>query len=240
MAGEKIGDLLSKYDLEDYGRELEQRWTHPDPAKRQSIRDLTAELNSRIVERAVEKKTDGLIPVNVSPDEIAELLDGRGSNTAEYDGMNATEVVDFENWLSESDIDPDALKDDLVSHVTLHSYFKDQRGAESPHGQTELTPEEAKADKIGTVRDMHNKYARYLQDRFEPLRNRRLLPEAEPDIFVEFNVSCPACGTRYSAIEYIENQGCTECNEHTRDSPSGDRIEETADTEGSEPTHVQK
>lgn len=233
MAGEKVSELLSEYGLGDYGEELERRWTHPDPARRKSVRELTSELNAKIVERTIERRTDGYLPVTQSPEKIAQILKTGVSDATEHDRVNATDVVEFQNWLSESDIDPERLRKDLVSYVTLHSYLKEQREAESPRERPDLTVEQARAKKTETIREMRDKYARYLQDRFEPLRNRNLLPESTPEIFVEFNVSCPKCGARHSAIEYIDNQGCTECDEHTRDLPT-DGNRETLDTDESE------
>ena len=71
----KIVELLSEYNLgRGYGEKLEQKWTHPDPESRKSMRELAVKLNTEIISQFIKQRADRMIPIHTSPEKIQTIL----------------------------------------------------------------------------------------------------------------------------------------------------------------------
>jgi hypothetical protein len=215
MAGEKIIELLSEYDLGDYGEKLEQKWTRSDPESRKSTRELAVELNTEIISQFIKERADGVIPIDTSPEKIQTILRDISTNETDRAAATSAERLEFERWLQEQGINPEELREDLVSHVSMHAYLTDQRGATRTEEKgSDRSPGQHQESKIETLSDMQYTFSGYVDDQLEPLRNRSLLPDVDPLIETEFRITCPECWTEHTPEEYIRNQGCTECDAH--------------------------
>lgn len=227
MAGDKIETLLETHDLTEFGERLVTWWTRDDDANRYSVRDLTREFNTKLVTEALHEYADGVAPADHTPEDLVTTLRARVSDAEKYDDITAGTIADVEAWFDKHDIPIDAVTEDLVSYGTMHSYLKDKRGASLPDSSRDavtppeqLTPsevQEKRLDRIGTYRDT---FRQYTEAEFDTLQDWNLTPDVTPDVYIEIYISCPNCGARYTATEYIEQQGCTTCNTHTRGKPT--------------------
>lgn len=227
MAGDKIETLLETHELTDFGEHLVTLWTRDDDADRYSVRDLTHEFNTKLVTEALHEYADGVAPADYTPGELATILRARVSDAAKYDDVTAGTIADVEAWFDKHGIPIDTVTDWLVSYGTMHSYLKDKRDASIPDTSRDavtppeqLTPsevQEKRLDRIGTYRDT---FQQYTEAEFDTLQDWNLAPDVTPDVYVEIYISCPNCGARYTATEYIEQQGCTTCDTHTRGTPT--------------------
>jgi hypothetical protein len=173
---------------------------------------------------------DGMLPVDLSLEELPAAL--RDSTGAEQTQDVSPDVqLNVEEWFRSHDVDVEALKDDLVSHVTMLSYLRDQRNASRPDTNTmPRTPEEHQAKKIDRVETLKSEFKSRLENDLEVLRNRSMLPDNNPRTYIDVTIECPNCLTEHDLETYIRLQGCTECDAHMRDTPGEYEYQDTLST----------
>jgi broad-specificity NMP kinase len=224
MSKNKIDRLIEEYELTGIEESLVRDWTHEDDQRRKSVRELTSWFNQKLVMVILDRHTGGMIPSDYTVKEITTRLHARGSNSSKYNDIPDREIMDIVQWLQNNDVPVENVIDDFVSYGTMYTYLKEIRGAVSPDSQPDQrSPEGRQADVLEGIRTDLAKQPERINSRLRTLRTHNQLPETKPDIHISVECNCPACGYAQPIADYIEHQGCTECEVHTRDELTPDQ-----------------
>ena len=220
----KIDRLIGEYGLTGIEDALVTHWTREDDKHRKSVRELTNWFNQKIMIAVLDEYTGGMIPSDYTVEEITTRLRARDSDAAKYDEIPNREITDVVQWLQDNGVSVDNVIDDFVSYGTMYTYLREIKGAVSPDAQPDgRSPEERQTDVLEGIRDDLAKQPERINSRLRTLRTHSQLPETKPDIHVSVECNCPICGHAQTISDYIEHQGCTECEMHTRDEPTPDQ-----------------
>lgn len=189
----KVARLLSEYDLEGLGEELEVRWTG-DGVERTSLRDLADYFNERILERA-------LIDAGMS------ALDSDVSTT--YRNLTGDDVstgvrTDARNRLESNGIDVDDLTSDFVSYQAIRSYLTEYRDAE----YRRLSDEEKVEKDLQSIQRLMTRTLSVTEERIEKLAQTGRIDADEFEVLLDVQVLCGSCGEQYSISEFLDGRGC--------------------------------
>ncbi len=189
----KVARLLSEYDLEGLGEELEVRWTG-DGVERTSLRDLADYFNERILERA-------LIDAGMS------ALDSDVSTT--YRNLTGDDVstgvrTDARNRLESNGIDVDDLMSDFVSYQAIRSYLTEYRDAE----YRRLSDEEKVEKDLQSIQRLMTRTLSVTEERIEKLAQTGRIDADEFEVLLDVQVLCGSCGEQYSISEFLDGRGC--------------------------------
>jgi hypothetical protein len=224
MPKNKIDRLIEQYELTGLEESLVRDWTREDDQRRKSVRELTSWFNQKLVMVILDDYTGGMIPSNYTVEKITTRLQARGSDASKYKDIPDREIMDVIHWLQNNDVPIDDVIDDFVSYGTMYTYLKEVRGAVSPDSQPDQrSPEKRQADVLDGIRTDLGKQPERINSRLRTLRNHNQLPETKPDIHVSIECNCPACGHAQPIANYVEQQGCTECEMHTRNKQTVER-----------------
>jgi hypothetical protein len=218
MSRNKVSRLIKQYELNGIEGSLVRYWTQKDDQQRKSVRELTSWFNQRLVMVILDEYTEGMIPSEYSIEEITTRLQAHSSDASKYKDIPNREIMDVVHWLQNNDVPIDDVIDDFVSYGTMYTYLKEVRGAVSPDSQPDQrSPEKRQADVLDGIRTDLGKQPERINSRLRTLRNHNQLPETKPDIHVSIECNCPGCGHAQPIANYVKQQGCTECEMHTRD-----------------------
>lgn len=189
----KVARLLSEYDLEGLGEELEVRWTG-DGVERTSLRDLADYFNERILERA-------LIDAGMS------ALDSDVSTT--YRNLTGDDVstgvrTDARNRLESNGIDVDDLMSDFVSYQAIRSYLTEYRDAE----YRRLSDEEKVEKDLQSIQRLMTRTLSVTEERIEKLAQTGRIDADEFEVLLDVQVLCGSCGEQYSISKFLDGRGC--------------------------------
>ena len=189
----KVGRLLTEYELDGLGAELEQRWLG-DGHEQQSLRELADYFNRRVLESAMNE-------ANVV------TLEGELSNTYELlTGDDVTEGARTQarNRLEREGVDVDDVRDDFVSHYAIHTYLREHRGVEYPSADDEDQREKS----VETIQRLTSRLTAVTERNVENLRSTERLDIGQVDVLADIQVVCEDCGRQYDAISLIERGAC--------------------------------
>jgi hypothetical protein len=189
----KVARLIEKYELTGLGAELEARWTG-DGVERTSLRDLANQFNQRLLAAALEEA--GRTPLD---DEVVSLYENLTG-----DDVSQGVKTDTRTSLAADGIDIDTLERDFVTYQAIRSYLQNWRGAEYRQPSDE---EKLDSDRE-TIQRLLTRTLTVTEDRLEQLRETERIAAADFEVFVDAQVLCQRCGTRYTAVEFIDNGGC--------------------------------
>lgn len=190
----KVGRLIAEYDLPaEFGARLEASWTG-DGTERRSLRDLADLFNRRLLESAMADADVSSVAGEV--DNLYALLTD--------DEVSAGDRTEAENRLERAGIDVEALRADFVTYQAIRTYLQ-RRGAtyEQPSDEEQLRKDRER------IRGLRSQTATITEDRLASLRNTDRLDLDEFRVFVDVNVLCESCLTRYSIEELFEQGGCS-------------------------------
>lgn len=190
----KVARLLQEYDIEDLGAELERRWTADED--RQSLRELAAYFNQRILERALEAAD--VRPLDGEVENIYRLL------TDDSSGADRTRI---RRRLERDGLDVDAIEKDFVTYQAIRTYLKKHRGAEYTPDETDPVERE-----ITNIQQLRGRVDSVTEGKLEQLRASGNLELGTFRTLVDVRVVCEDCNTQFSAIELLERGHCN-CSE---------------------------
>ncbi|TKR25057.1 rod-determining factor RdfA [Natronomonas salsuginis] len=212
--GQKIQQVIKKYDLESLGDELVEQWT--DPESSESLHDLEKYVNQRIVTSVINEQLKGLVPQAHPPDRIAHLLRADGSNAERFEDISRVEITEVKNWIEKNDIDADALADDLVSYNTVYKYLTNIRNVSASDGQKQARTPKERQEKVHTrLSNLQQRVEAVTKQGLESLVNADVIPDSY-DIRLQFRIECTECDRRQDLLKYIGNRGCTACRANKR------------------------
>jgi hypothetical protein len=192
----KIERVMERYGLEDLGAELERRWTHDDPDRRSSVRELEAEFNAAVV-RSVFVDV-GTAPPEYSAEEVYELL--------RADDAPAEDAAVVETWLEQHGYDAEEVANDFVSFQSVYTYLREVRDAEAP--DTEASAEERRESAVENLNGLKYRAEKVSERTIASLRNAGVLPDADYEPHISFEVECPACHRRTPLVQVVRRGGC--------------------------------
>lgn len=192
----KVGRLIEEYDLAGLGADLEERWTG-DGTESDSLRGLAEYYNCRLLRAAMEDA--GMEPLEGEPENIYSLL------TDGNPGAEAEVVAKLER----AGIDVESLREDFVSHQSIHTYLTKYRGATYEAAAAEGERRERVVD---TTRRMQNRTVAVTEGNLEDLERAGELAVGDLDVFVDVTAFCNDCGSQFDVVDLVERGGC-DCRE---------------------------
>ncbi|MFB6142204.1 MAG: rod-determining factor RdfA [Halorientalis sp.] len=188
----KVARVIDERDLDGLGESLERRWTGSG-VERESLRDLADRFNRRVVRAAMEAA--GMQVLEGEAGTVYDLLRGEDAS--------AGARTEAERRLERAGVDVERLRDDFVSHQSLHTYLTDDRGASSPSDDGRDV-----SDVRRTVQRLRNRTDVVVEESIEQLRDGGDLAVGDVDVLVSVRVTCQDCGHTYDAVDLLDRAGC--------------------------------
>jgi hypothetical protein len=195
----KVAKLIRRYDLEDLGDELEDRWTREED--RMSLRALADYFNKELLSAVLGRTT-------------TNILDGEAENYYRLltdDGVSSGSRIQAENKLEQHGIDVEDLRSNFVSRQAIHTYLTKER--ESSYDREDQTTDEQINDRMNTIRQIKSRLAAISEQTLSDLARSNHISSGDADVTVLIQATCDRCGTQYSITEFISNGGC-DCDEN--------------------------
>jgi hypothetical protein len=189
----KVARLISEYDLDGLGEELEIRWTG-DGVERTSLRDLADYFNERLLERALIDAGMAALDSDVSTT-YRNLTD---------DDVSTGVRTDARNRLESNGVDVDSLESDFVSYQAIRSYLTEYRDAE----YRRLSDEEKVEKDLQSIQRLMTRTLSVTEERIEKLTQTGRIDADGFEVLLDVQVLCQSCGEQYSISEFLEGRGC--------------------------------
>lgn len=191
----KVARLIAAYELGGaFGQRLEDAWT-AEGAERESLRSLADTFNRELLRSAM---TDaGLSPISGEVDNLYRLLTGDVSSGSRAEARTR---------LEQEGIDVERLDEDFVTYQAIRSYLREYRGAEYESDETGPRVETV----TETVQRLQSRTASVVENSLDRLGGTDRLSLGTFRVFVDVNVLCEDCNTRYPVTELLNRGGC-EC-----------------------------
>ncbi|MFB6117244.1 rod-determining factor RdfA [Halosegnis sp.] len=135
-----------------------------------------------------------------------EPLDGEVENLHRLltdEDVTAGARVDAEARLSRNGVDPAAVTDDFVSHVTVQNHLTDCLGMTT---DTQLTDA---VDARESVMKLRSRLATVAESTLERLSRRGDIAVTTPSVTVSLRVNCAECNDAYSFSRLLDRGGCS-------------------------------
>ena len=190
MSESKVTRVIEKHNLADMGARLEKAWTG-DGGERTSLRGLADEFNRAVVEASLRE--NGVTSISFEIDGIYEALS---------DAKKA-ETTRTKRYLEREGIDPSELRSDFVTHQTIHTYLRNERGVRFSRGDEKLADR-----KIETVEKLQGRITAVTESAVSSLAAAGELDRTGYEILVDVRAVCPKCGSDYSVTELFDEGGC--------------------------------
>jgi hypothetical protein len=189
----KVARLISEYDLDGLGDELEARWTG-DGVERTSLRDLADYFNEQLLERV-------LIDAGMS------ALDSDVSST--YRNLTDEDVstgirTDARTRLENNGVGVDSLESDFVSYQAIRSYLTEYRDAE----YRRLSDDEKVKKDLQSIQRLMTRTLSVTEERIEKLVQTDRIDAGSFEVLLDVQVLCGECGQQYSVSEFLDERGC--------------------------------
>lgn len=191
----KVGRVIEQYDLVGLGEELEKRWLGERRTK-QSLRELEAHLNQKILESAILESDETLLKEEIEI--IYRLLTNEESSR-----VTRTEV---ESKLDRWGVDVKEVSGDFVSHQAVHNYLTDVRGVELPPDEKNSTATIEKREEV--IQRLRSRLVSVTERSIENLRSSEAVSVGEFDIVVNITIHCSDCVATQDIGEFLREGGC--------------------------------
>lgn len=189
----KVARLAADANLSALDEELVTRRRDDE-----SLRDLAAFVNDRIVEAALE---DADIDVGATPTQVRLALADDGSGAAD---LTVSERERIAAKLDRSPVDVDALETQFVSHETVRTHLTDHLDVDTSREPNSATVEETR-EMIASIRERD---ASIVEQALHALRRDDRLESGPLDAALTVRVTCTACGQAYAVDELLDEGGC--------------------------------
>lgn len=207
--GRKVERVADRYGLEQLPAELAERWS-ADVAARNSLRDLAALFNRRVLAAAIARAGENLV-------------DGEAANYYRLltdEDVSSGRRLEVRRRLEGLGVDVSAVEGDFVSHQTVHNYLlrADSTGATSDDGGDRAGttgPDDhgdAAANVLATIERLQGRLDAVVQDNLSRLRSSGRLALGRFEVIVQVSVICQDCGASKRMSELVRDGGC-ECDQ---------------------------
>lgn len=189
----KVARLIQKYDLGNFGAELERMWTASGDERR-SLRELSTIFNRRILRSAVEDVDVNTISNDM--DDIYLRLQGEKGTVADQTRVR--------RQLEREGVDVDTLLSDFVTYQAIRTFLKEERDAEYDPDTDPI-----KRDRE-SLQQLRNRAIRVTETKLKGLDKSDHIELGSPQITVDINVFCEDCGRQFDVTDILDQEGC-EC-----------------------------
>lgn len=186
--GCKVGRVVAEYAIPD-GDALVEGWQRGT-----SVRQLTEELNERIVESALTEANVGRVEWSRTP--VYEAL--------HTDELTEAEEIEIRRELGRAGVDVETLSSDLVSHQTVYRHLTQCLDASK---DVDRTPEERREAARDTVYALQQRTAVVAESTLETLQSAGVANLGDAEVLVDVDVVCSDCG-RSMSFESAITDGC--------------------------------
>jgi len=184
----KVDRVSAKWNLNDVDDRLRERRANDD-----SLRTLETFYNETVLEAAMEAA--GMDPIDGAVSNLYRLLTD--------DSVSPGKRLDAESRLRRNGVDPSALDDDFVSHVTVRTHLNDCLDVATDRGGT-LSVDEGRTRVLKIVSRTES-VARQTVDRLTAA-GRLSIPA--PSVTVSVRVGCTECNAEYTFSRLLDRGGC--------------------------------
>lgn len=185
----KVARVIRSYGLDDVGAQLEARWLATGE-EGMSLRDLATYFNKQVLEAAIERSDMRLLEADV------DVLYARLTGEEVSGGMGTS----AERRLEREGVDVDALRDDFVTHQSIHTYLREYREVSQP----ETTPAERRGSAVERIQKLQDRTAAVTEDSLATLQRADIVPEGDIDVVVDIQVIHADSGEQYEVFDFIE------------------------------------
>lgn len=185
----KVARIIETYDLDELGRELEERWLAEDDDG-MSLRELADYVNRHALEAAVRESQLSVLDADVET--LYEQLTG--------DDVSSGVRTNVRRRLARNDVDVETVTDDFVTHQSVHTYLRDHREVERP----ETSPEERRAGASERLQKLQDRTAAVSRTTLESLQREGTVPDGDFDVLVDVQVVFPESGEQYSIFDLLD------------------------------------
>lgn len=187
----KVARLLSEYDLQDVGTELERRWTASGDA-RMSLRDLADWFNQQLLR--TQLRDAGESPVEGEAENLYRLLTS--------DAVAEAERTRARRRLERNGVDVERLQELFVSYQSIRTYLQHQ-GAEAPSSDQDPVARQKE-----NIEQLRGRTQTVTESKLEQLRDSGRLELGEFRTIVNLQVICHECGRQYQVSDLLDREGC--------------------------------
>ncbi|MFC5368982.1 rod-determining factor RdfA [Salinirubrum litoreum] len=187
----KVVRVIEAYGLTGLGEDLETRWLDTGE-EGLSTRQLADYFNKHVLERAVGDSDLSLLDTEV--DRLYEQLTS--------DDVSAGLRTRTERRLAQNGVDVDRVRDDFVSHQSIHTYLRRHREVEQPT----KTAEERRENALERVQKLQDRTAAVTGDAIESLQREELVPAGEIDVIVDIQVVYQDSADQYDVYDLLREE----------------------------------
>jgi hypothetical protein len=194
--GNKIANLVTKYDLDEVVQELEDGWAATGEDHR-SLRDLTEYFNRVLLEQRLSEANR-----QVTQGEIETLY-----NSITNDDVTEGDRIRAKGRLEQEGVNVESLLDEFVSYQTIRRYLKSHRGITYSQDESDRLQTE-----IENIQRLQGKTEAVTKNNLQELRESNHVHLGEFNVTTDVRVYCEDCGNRYTPMDLLERGGC-ECRQ---------------------------
>ncbi|WP_224338504.1 rod-determining factor RdfA [Haloprofundus halobius] len=192
--GCKVERVAERYELDRIDDALVTGWLG-ESGERYSLRRLETYLNERVLESAMAETT-----MTVLDGDVAHLYERLTDGS-----VSAGQRAETENYLKRAGINVERVRNDFVSHQTVHTHLRNCLGTTRKRTQNTESRVE-KADQ--TVRALQNRMRLVTGGTVERLTRAGAVSIDSFDVYVETTIVCRDCDRSASFSELLERGGC--------------------------------
>lgn len=201
--GCKVGRSASRYGLVDLDETLRTRRVE----RGDSLRDLAAQVNRRILGAAIER-ADGIDVEEADP--LYGALDDREAISTIFEALvdedaPASRGARVRTRLEQAGVDVPTVEGDFVTHPTVRNHLRRCLDIETSSSSA-IDADEA----TDTVEWARRRCASVVEQTFRRLRSAGVVSTGDLNASVTIRLSCPGCGETYSPAGLLERGRC-EC-----------------------------
>lgn len=194
----KVARVISEYDLDEFGAELEQRWLG-DGREQQSLRTLADVMNRRVLKSAMADA--GMLARQDEVNQLYTLL----TDDETTEGTRI-EVV---SELKQEGVDIDTIQNSFVSHQAIHTYLRKDRGIER---------EDNNADQVTktqeTIKRLQGRLLAVTENSIKSLISTGRLMVGSFDVIITIQIVCTDCNQQYNVFDLFDRGHC-DCENKT-------------------------
>ncbi|KTG07807.1 hypothetical protein AUR64_01905 [Haloprofundus marisrubri] len=192
--GCKVERVAERYDLGQVDGVLVSKWLG-ESGERYSLRRLETFFNERVLEAVVTES-----PMTVLDGDVSHLYERLSDGS-----VSAGQRAETENYLKRVGVNVERVRNDFVSHQTVHTHLRDCLGetrkrASDPGSRVE------KADK--TVLSLQNRMRLVTEETIERLSRADIVALDSFDVYVDTTIVCGDCDRSLSFSELLDRGTC--------------------------------
>lgn len=192
----KTERVIDKYDLENCGDRLVAHWTG-DGVEQRSTRELADWFNQKVLEAAIQRSDMAVLEGEV--ENLYRLLTD--------EDVSQGHQTQTELKLEQEGVDIDEVRNDFVSHQTIHTYLTDIRGVRRPSDTDDSPDIDSSREK---VQRLIGRLHAVTEQTIDSLVNAEKLFVGDYTLNVSVRLYCDDCGRQFNVDDLLSNGGC-EC-----------------------------